>query len=175
MGRPCKCRYCQTSLTTDTAYRIESKNKKAYFCNQDHYEEYIKQEEENAVKKVKAEELENKFYNLMCDILGVGAITNTALWREKKELKKTYSEELIISCLEENKAWLTTSVSKLDGGIYGKIRYVSVILRNKLGDYKTQTSTRTEIIPKMQDEHYETKFKLKKRVGLEDLEDDCDE
>ena len=171
----CKCKYCRSKLTTTLAYMEYVKDKKFYFCNQDHYEEYVKQEEENAVKKEKAEALENKFYNLMCEILGVNGITNTALWKEKKELKAAYSEELILSYLEENKDWLTTSVSKLNGGIYGKIRYVSVILRNKLGDYKPQTLTRTEIIPKIQDEHYETKFKLKQRRGLEDLEDDCDE
>lgn len=171
----CKCRFCQTRLTTSLAYKVENKDKKAYFCSKDHYNKYVEKEEIECKQKEMAEALENKFYNLMCEILGVDKITNTALWREKKELKAAYSEELIISCLEENKAWLTISVAKLDGGIYGKIRYVSVILRNKLGDYKPQIPTRAETTPKMQDEHYETKFKLKKRISLEDLEDDCDE
>jgi hypothetical protein len=81
----------------------------------------------------------------------------------------------MISYLEENKDWITASVSKLSGGEYGKIRYVSVILRNKLGDYKPNTVVKETVAPKIQDEHYETKFKLKQRRGFEDLEDDCDE
>ena len=177
MGRPCKCRYCQTNLTTDIAYGIEIKNKKAYFCNQDHYEEYIKQEEEKAVKKAKAEESRDKFYNLICDILDVNGITNTALWSEKKEINKVFSDDVIVAFLEENKDWMKASVSKLDGGIYGKIRYVSVILRNKLGDYKPKVIVREEkSVVKVEENINDMMYEIKdvsrnKRRSLADLED----
>ena len=171
----CKCKYCRSSLTTTTAYMEYVKDKKFYFCNQDHYEEYIKQEEENAVKKAKAEELENKFYNLMCEILSVDKITNTALWKEKKELKAAYSEELIISCLEENKDWITNTVNKLDGNIYGKIRYVSTILKNKLGDYKPKMEIKEAEKPKVRvdESFYDISSSVhNKRRSLADLEDE---
>ena len=136
MGRPCKCRYCQTNITTDIAHLVYIKDKKAYFCNEEHYNSFVKAAEADARNKEQSEQLKDKFYNLMCEILGVTGITNTALWKEKAEINKVFSDEVVVAYLDENKSWITSSVSKLSGGIYGKIRYVSVILRNKLGDYK---------------------------------------
>ena len=171
----CKCRKCQTSLNTKNAYKAIIKDKSAYFCNEEHYNAFIEAVEAEEKKKEYNNKLKDKFYNLMCEILGVTGITNTALWKEKAEINKVFSDEVIISCLEENKDWLSTTVSKLNGAEYGRIRYISVILRNKLGDYKTKVVVKETVVPKIQDEHYETKFKLKQRKGLEDLEDDCDE
>ena len=171
----CKCRKCQTNLNTKNAYKAIINNKSAYFCDEWHYKEFIKDTEIEIKKKEYNKKIQDKFYNLMCEILGVNGITNTALWKEKTEINKVFSDEIIVAYLDENKSWMTASVSKLSGGIYGKIRYVSVILRNKLGDYKPRViETNLETVaPKIQDEHYETKFKLKKRRGFEDLEDDC--
>ena len=151
------------------------KDKKFYFCSEEHYKKFTQDEEEKQKKKTREDGLKDKFYSLMCDILCVKGITNTALWKEKAEINKVFSDEVIISYLEDNKEWITAAISKLNGGEYGKIRYVSVILRNKLGDYKPKVVVRETVIPKIKDEHYETKFKLKQRRGLEDLEDDCDE
>lgn len=109
---------------------------KAYFCNQDHYEKYLSREEEKHKQKAKDRELQDKFYILMCEILGVKGIINTALYKEKKEINQVFSDEVIVAYLEENKDWIKQSVGRLTGGEYGKIRYVSVILRNKLGDYR---------------------------------------
>ena len=175
MGRACKCRYCQKNITTDTAHLEHIKDKKVYFCNKEHYIKFLEMAEKDAKNKEKNKQLQDKFYNLMCEILGVDGITNTALWKEKTEINKVFSDDVITSYLDENKSWMTTSVSKLNGGVYGKIRYVSVILRNKLGDYKPKVVVTETVATKIQDEHYETKFKLKQRRGFEDLEDDCDE
>jgi len=171
----CKCRQCQTNLNTQDAYKTTINNKNAYFCNQDHYEKFLHSEEKKKKKQEQEAQTREKFYNLFCEILGVNGITNTALWKEKTEINKVFSDEVMISYLEENKGWITTAVGRLSGGEYGKIRYVSVILRNKLGDYKPKVTTKEIVQPNIQDEHYETKFKLKKRRGFEDLEDDCDE
>lgn len=169
----CKCRKCQTNLNTKNAYKTTINNKSAYFCNEEHYNAFLEAAEIEAKKKEQTKQLQDKFYNLMCEILGVTGITNTALWKEKAELNTVYADDAIISYLEENKGWMAASIAKLNGGVYGKIRYVSVILRNKLGDYKPKIITSEVVIPKIQDEHYETKFKLKQRRGFEDLEDDC--
>lgn len=171
----CKCRQCQTNLNTQDAYKTIISNKNAYFCNEEHYKKFLQCETNKKKKQEQEAQTREKFYNLFCEILGVNGITNTALWKEKTEINKVFSDDVIISYLEENKSWITASVGKLSGGEYGKIRYVSVILRNKLGDYKPKVVVKEVTTPKIQDEHYETKFKLKSRRGFEDLEDDCDE
>jgi len=131
----CKCRQCQTNLNTQDAYKTTINNRNAYFCNEEHYEKFLQTEEDK--KKVK--QLHDRVCELFAEILGVTQITNTALYKEKAELNAVYSDEVIISYLEENKEWIVTSVAKLTGNTYGKIRYVSVILRNKLGDYRPKT------------------------------------
>ena len=170
MARKAKCRACGTELDTETAFKLiehdtNDKEKRFYFCSRD---EYLAHEE----KKRKDLDNKNKFYQLFCDILGVSGITNTALWKEKAEINKVFSDENIIGYLEENKDWITNTVNKLDGNIYGKIRYVSTILKNSLEDFKPIVKA-DKNIPIMSEEHYETKFKPKIRVGLEDLEDEC--
>jgi YHS domain-containing protein len=171
----CKCRYCQTNLTTAIAYKVENKNKKAYFCNQEHYAKFLQEEENKKKKQVQEAQTREKFYNLFCEILGVNGITNTALWKEKTEINKVFSDEVIISYLEENKNWITTSVSKLSGGEYGKIRYVSVILRNKLGDYNPKATIKEVEKPKVQVDEgfYVISHKQNgKRRSLDELEDE---
>lgn len=174
MGRPAKCRYCQEKVTTNNAYKTEINKKSAYFCNEEHYQQYIVEEEKKQQQKEKEKELHNKFLKLFCEILGVNGITNTILWKEKADLNKVFTDDIIVSYLEENKEWITKSVSRLSGGEFGKIRYVGSILRNKLGDYK-ETSIIMSVADfgKVTDEHYETKFKLKPRKALLELEDEC--
>ena len=41
--RPCKCRYCQTNTNTDDAYMSMIGKLKAYFCNEEHYNLFIKE------------------------------------------------------------------------------------------------------------------------------------
>ena len=171
----CKCRRCQTNLNTKDAYKATINNKSAYFCDEEHYNAFIEAAEIEAKKKEQNKQLQDKFYNLMCEILGVNGITNTALWKEKTEINKVFSDEVIVAYLEENKDWMTTSVSKLSGGIYGKIRYVSVILRNKLGDYRPRVVVMEVDRPKVivSNTFYEPmQTNNNKRRSLADLEDE---
>lgn len=172
----CKCRSCQAKLTTTTAYKTVIGGKTAYFCNEKHYNQFLSKAKEEEQKKIKAKELQNKFAKLFCEILEVNGITNTILWKEKAELNKVFTDEIIVDYLEENKEWMAKSVSRLNGGEFGKIRYVGTILRNKLGDYKPK-ATVTSIMDfgKITDEQYETKFKLKPRKALLDFEEEYDE
>ena len=171
----CKCRYCQERLTTAIAYKTEINKKSFYFCNEEHYNKFLQDDVNKKKKQEQEAQTREKFYNLVCEILGVNGITNTALWKEKTEINKVFSDEVIISYLEENKDWIKTSVGRLSGGEYGKIRYVSVILRNKLGDYKPKTILKETEKPKVKvDESlYEsTQSTHKKRRSLADLEDE---
>lgn len=171
----CKCRYCQTNLTTAIAYMEYVGTKKAYFCNQEHHDKYVKEEENKKKQQEHETRAKQKFYDLFCEILGVNGITNTALWKEKAEINKVFVDDVIISYLEENKEWITTSVARLSGGEYGKIRYVSVILKNKLGDYKPKAVVKEAKKPKTKIEmtFYEpVQTNNNKRRSLADLEDD---
>lgn len=179
MGRKAKCRACGAELDTATAFKLiehdtNDKEKRFYYCSRDEYLEY---EEE----KRKAWDNKNKFYQLFCNILGVSGITNTALWKEKAEINKVFSDEVIIGYLEENKDWITNTVGRLDGNIYGKIRYVGTILRNKLGDYNPKVIVKEEIKPDVEAstlssfelfEPMMKKQKPKDNFILEDVEDD---
>lgn len=172
----CKCRLCGTKLNTNIAYKATINNKSAYFCDEKHYNQFLSKAKEEEQKKNRAKELQNKFVKLFCEILNVSGITNTILWKEKAELNKVFTDEIIISYLEENKEWMTKSVSRLSGGEFGKIRYVGTILRNKLGDYKPKVTIAPVMdFGKVTDEHYETKFKLKPRKALLDFEEEYNE
>ena len=166
-----KCRICGEPLDTKTAYLVvtfDKNEKKAYYCSQKEYEK------DEAEKKKSAED-KDKTYYLICDIIGRKKIINSALWKEWTIWNEVATNEVIGKYLEENKEYLSGVIGRLDNVEYNRIRYLSAILKNKLGDYKPKTVVKEVVTPKIQDEHYETKFKLKQRRGFEDLEDDCDE
>lgn len=162
------CQICKTKIERDTAYkRVVGKSNK-YYCSEQEW-----QAEED--KRKKAAEDKDKVYRLICDILGEKEILNTALWKEKAILNKAFSDEIIAKYLAENKDYLTSAVSKLSSTEYAKIRYISAILKNSLRDFKPKV----EVVEKPKitaiEEHYETKYKPKARMALEDLEEGYDE
>ena len=168
-----KCKICGEPLDTKTAYKVitldkNKKEKKAYYCSQEEYETDAKKKEKISADK-------DKVYKLICEIINRKEITNTALFSEWKIWNKVSDNEKIGSYLEENKIYLCSVISRLEDKEFNRIRYLSAILKNKLGDYKPKVVVKEIVKPKIQDEHYETKFKLKPRRGFEDLEDDCDE
>lgn len=166
MGRSAKCRICGAKLDTDNAYKVVIKGKNFYFCSE---KEYV----EDKTKKDKVETDKNKTYKLVCSIIGRREIVNTALWKEWKEWNRVATDEVIWQYLEENKTYLTGMVSRLDDVEFNRIRYLSAILKNKLGDFKPKVKEVEKNVLASRDEHYETKFKLKKRIGLLDFEEDC--
>lgn len=164
----CKCRICGKSLATGSAYLVITNGKKAFYCSQEEFEADKAKKEKEAADK-------DKVYRLICDIIGRKEIVNTILWKEKAIWNKVRTDEVIAQYLEENKDYLTGAIARLDDVEYNRIRYLSAILKNKLGDYKPKAKkveTTTIAIP---DEHYETKFKPKVRKALDDFEEDCDE
>lgn len=164
-----KCKICGTPLDTNTAYKVTDKNNKnRYFCSQSEFEE-----EETRKKKVAEDK--DRVYRLICDIMGEKEILNTALWKEKIEWNKAFSDEFIAKYLQENKDYLTSAITRLNSSQFAKIRYLSAILKNSLGDFRPKAVEVEK--PKMAiiEEYYETKYKSKTRRALEDLEEGCDE
>ena len=124
----CKCRICGKALDTSEAFRVEGKSVK-YFCSKQEYEA----EEE---RKRKAAEDKDRVYRLICDIMGEQEIISTALWKEVQVWHQVADDEKIAKYLEENKDYLTSAISRIENKIYNRIRYLSAILKNSLGDYK---------------------------------------
>ena len=97
-----KCKICGTELDTKTAYKVTDKNgKNKYFCS------IIEFEAEEERKKKVAED-KDRVYRLICDIMGVNEVLNTALWKEKLEWNKAFSDEFIAKYLEEKKEYLSS-------------------------------------------------------------------
>lgn len=174
MGRACKCRQCQSSLTTESAIKKLINGKPAYFCNEEHYRAYVEKLEEESRQKEKKKQSKNRVYQLVCEVLGYKDIVNTALYKEWQVWNKVATDDVIAQYLEENKNYLGSVISRLDDIVYNRIRYLSTILKNKLGDYKPNVKeAKQNCISAVQEEHYETKFKLKQRAALLDFEEDC--
>ena len=161
-----KCKICGASLDTNVAYKVTDKNgKNKYFCSATEFEA------EEARKK-KAAEDKDRVYYLICDIMGEKEILNTALWKEKIEWNKAFSDEFIAKYLQENKDYLTTAITRLNSSQFAKIRYLSAILKNSLGDYKPKTAEVEKPKVVIDETIYDTPtHSVNKRRSLEDLED----
>jgi hypothetical protein len=163
----CKCQICKAELDSKTAFKVTDKNgKNKYYCSEIEYDA-----EEQRKKKV-AEDKE-KVYRLICDILDEEEILNTALWKEKAIWNKAFSDEIIAKYLAENKDYLTSAVSQLSGTEYGKIRYVSAVLKNSLRDFKPKMEEQPKPKVTIDETIYDVPtHSLNRRRSLADLEDD---
>ncbi len=171
MARTAKCRICGKQLNTDEAYKIDGRPAK-YFCS----EQEFRAEEE---RKRKAAEDKDRVYRLICDIMGEQEIINSALWKEVQVWHQVADDEKIAKYLEENKDYLTSAISRIENKIYNRIRYLSAILKNSLGDYKPKVQEEVKVQFKVQQKtemHFElfepTLNVQTERVILEDVEDD---
>ena len=170
MGRKAKCRICGESLDTMTAYKVitydtNDKSKTAYYCSK---EEYQKDEEE----KRKSLDAKDKAYKLICEIIGREKIINTVLWKEWKEWSNAFSNEIIALYLEENKEYLMATISRLEDKEFNRIRYLSAILKNSLGDFKPKVIVKQQKVL-VDETFYETiPTAQNKRRSLADLEDE---
>ena len=161
----CKCRICGTPHNTEDAYKVVVNNKPQYYCSQIEYEKDL-------ARKKKAAEDKDRVYYLICDIMGEKEILNTALWKEKIEWNKAFSDEFIAKYLQENKDYLTSAIARLDSSQFAKIRYLSAILKNSLGDFKpkVEETLRPKVV--VEETIYEVPtHSFNKRRSLEDLED----
>lgn len=165
----CKCRICKKSLNTKDAYCVVTNDKRFYYCNATEYEEYKRKHEKEAADK-------DKVYRLICNILGRKEIVNTALWKEKAVWNKVCTDEVIAQYLEENKDYLTGAISRLDDVEFNRIRYLSAVLKNKLGDYKPKAKEEKKVVRSNSNfEFFEpTVINQNKQEDfiLEDVEDD---
>lgn len=170
MARTAKCRICGKVLDTSVAFKIEGKPNR-YYCSES---EFLAEEE----RKKKAAEDKDKAYALICRIIGRETIINTALWSEWREWSKVADDAKIGQFLAENEEYLTGMIGRLANAEFPRIRYLSTVLKNRLGDYKPKVQENVKVQFKVQpsvtEEHYETKYKPKARKALLDFEEDYD-
>lgn len=159
------CQVCKSKIDRDTAYKVTVKNVNKYYCSES---EYLIEEK----RKQKAKTDKDCVYKLICDIFCVQEIINTVLWKEWKVWNKVKSDEIIAKYLDENKSYLTGVISRLSGGEYNKIRYLSAILKNSLGDYRPKVVEQPKIVEVDMTMYNAPVKPLNKRRSLADLEDE---
>lgn len=173
VGRKAKCRACGTSLDTTTAFKLiehdtNNKAKTSYYCSREEYTE-------DCSKKEKAAADKDKVYKFICEIIGREKIINTVLWKEWKVWNEVATDEVIGQYIEENKEYLTSAIARLDDVEFNRIRYLSAILKNKLGDFKPHHTLSKVEKPKVKvdESFYESTPTIRnKRRSLADLEDE---
>lgn len=198
----CKCRYCHASLLTQNAYKVTDRKKNAYFCNEEHFklffEDAMRKKEEEAARKLLAdkerEEREaaereriekykadkDKAYFIICEIIGRKEIINTALWKEWAIWNKVATNEVIGNYLEENKDYLIHTISKIDNVELYRIKYLSAIIKNVLGDYESSSNHKRKMKIQVEETMYASTpastftpvTRNNKRRSLADLEDE---
>ena len=107
----------------------------------------------------------------MCEIIGRKEIINGILWKEWQIWNKVADNEKIGCYLEENKDYLRDVISRLENVEFNRIRYLSAILKNILGDNKPKVEEKPR--PKITMTFYEpAQTHNNRRRSLSDLEDE---
>lgn len=166
-----KCRLCGKQLNTTTAHLVISydrngKEKKAYYCNIEEYEAEERRKEKAATDK-------DKTYRLICEIIGRKGIINTVLWKEWAIWNQVATNEVIGQYLEENKNYLINAISKIKDTEFDRIRYMSAIIKNHIGDYKIKSKVVEKPQVKVDNTFYQPVVtNNNRRRSLADLEDE---
>ena len=130
--RQVKCRNCGTFINRDSAISVQNGKAKLWYCDSSCLEQA--EQKKNAAQKELA--IKDDVYRLICDIIGRKEIINGILWKEWALWNKVANNEKIRQYLEENKDYLCGVISKLEDKEFNRIRYLSAVLKNKLGEYK---------------------------------------
>ena len=161
------CQICKRKIERDTAYKRVVGKANKYYCSEQEWNEEETRKEKVAVDK-------DKVYRLICDIMNEPEIISTALYKEWAVWNKVADNEKIAQYIEENQDYLTSVIGRLQSSEYARIRYLSTIIRDKIKGFvpKVKVEEKPKVVV---EEHYETKYKPKARLALEDLEEDWDE
>ena len=178
-GRPPLCKICGKKLDADAAYVVyaSGNGRKAFYCSQEEYESTIKKpQKKKAVTKQPKEKIptyRDKAYELICNIIGRPKIINTILWKEWKIWNEVAADEVIAQYLEENRDYLVGAIGRLDNVEFNRIRYLSAILKNSLGDFKSKEKEMEKPKTQVDDTFYAPiATNNNKRRSLADLEDE---
>ena len=170
MARTAKCQICGKKGEVTEMYKRTVGKVNKYYCSEAEWQA----EEE---RKRKVAEDKDRVYALICRIIGRETIINTSLWAEWKIWSSVATDAVIAQFLTENEEYLTGVIGKLTDAEFPRIRYLSTVLKNGLGDYKPKTKEEVGVEPRVVTVD-ETMYDAtptttrKRRRSLDDLEDD---
>lgn len=164
-----KCRYHNKQVDKQTAFKIVIKDKNTYWCCEECYNLYFADKERQ--DKIKAEY--DEIFEITKEIFGYEFAGYSMLKKEVSTWEKLSTRQKIIAYLNDNKAWLSTTMSKSFANDYNRVRYYSTIIASKLHDYqpRVEIAERPKVV--VEETIYEAPtHTLNKRRSLADLEDD---
>ena len=133
------CKICKTKVDRDSCYKRVVNGKNWYCCSQEEYDKHEQEKAKEAADK-------DKVYKLVCQIIGRDQIINSILWKEKAVWNSVKPDEIIGKYLEENKDYLTSVISRLEDKEFNRIRYLSAIVKNNLGDFKPKVEAERKVV-----------------------------
>ena len=128
-----KCRVCGEKIDRDIAYKVTNGRINEYYCTKTEY-----------LDKIRARELKENVYNKISDIFGY-TVTSTAIYKEISSLEQVYGFHRIYEVLCYYQQQLDAIMSRPFDSEYGKIRYFSVVLQNKLKTYVPETKKENKL------------------------------
>lgn len=163
-----KCRYCKENVDTKTAYCVTIKERNYYFCNKQHYDAAVQKKAEEA----KVTQEYDQIFKLTQEIFGYEFLGYPLLKRELNAWEKVATRQKIIAFLQENKDWLSKTMSREFGSDYNRVRYYSTIVGGKLHDFKPKVEVAEKPKIVVEEAIYDTSTQsFNKRRSLADLED----
>lgn len=167
-----KCRFCGKTIDDDPFVNIirtkSGKEKKEFYCNEYEYKKSL-----SKIGKNQSTIDKERVYKLFAEIIGRDEIGNTVFWREKKDWNKLADDKHIADYLEENRISLSNSLSKIINVEFNRIRYLSAIIKNNIGDYLVKAKREQEPKKAVNIEFFNSTHQSKaKRRSLDELEDD---
>lgn len=163
------CKICKTKVDRDSCYKRVVNGKNFYYCSKTEYDKHEQEKAKEAADK-------DKVYKLVCQIIGRDQIINSILWKEKAVWNSVKPDEIIGKYLEENKDYLIGVIGRLDNVEYNRIKYLSAVIKNSIGDYKPKVvAERKTVVIDNYDHELFIPTMVKQNVqqqNLADVEDD---
>ena len=133
------CKICKTKVDRDSCYKRVVNGKNWYCCSREEFDKHEQEKAKEAADK-------DKVYKLVCQIIGRDQIINSILWKEKAVWNSVKPDEIIGKYLEENKDYLVSVISRLEDKEFNRIRYLSAIVKNNLGDFKPKVEAERKVV-----------------------------
>ena len=135
MAKICKCHICKKKLNTEIAYKVTNNNKNKYYCSENEYLKYLKEEaEKKSCLEIIKEVTDTKF---VAPIM-VKAINELREYYTYKEIGQTFIDK------RESIKWFLDNKGK-DEKEYAKTRYISTIIINGIENTKKRLDKEMEV------------------------------
>lgn len=145
MGAKVKCKFCGKSIEKELAFKEEYLTKNLsirykYYCNEDHYEAYYKEQEEKELKIQREKELKVKARKLCRTFCGLGEKEKSIYFSSTyKILTDKFDDELIYEYACKNEKEIMSLLDSKDFKTSAsRIKYCLVMLENQLERYQVE-------------------------------------